>query len=117
MPPNQRARNLRSDLNLPEVLLWQVLRRSQTGFKIRRQVPIGGFILDFFCSELSVAVEVDGKNHDVRSVKDLNRDEVLAEAGIKTLRIPAFEVLKSPRAAAEKIRLFLELERSKKAMD
>jgi very-short-patch-repair endonuclease len=93
-----RARRLRAQMDLPEVLLWNQLRRRQLdGLHFRRQHPIGPYILDFYCDKARLAVEVDGYSHDVadRPRRDLRRDNWLASRGATTLRIAARDVLKS----------------------
>ncbi|WP_319951606.1 endonuclease domain-containing protein [Sphingomonas canadensis] len=82
-------------MSLPEVLLWQELRKRPGGLKFRRQHPAGSFILDFFCARHRLAIEVDGEAHDRgdRPVRDQRRDAMLIAAGIRVLRIPAKEVL------------------------
>ena len=52
----KQARALRKDMGLPEVLLWQRLRRRAGEVKFRRQHPVGGYILDFYCAEAIVAL-------------------------------------------------------------
>ncbi|MET3473133.1 very-short-patch-repair endonuclease [Novosphingobium sp. 1529] len=98
----QNARRLRRAMSLPEVLLWQALRRRQGGVKLRRQHPIGPYILDFWCSAARLAIEVDGKAHDMgdRAQHDMRRDAWLATQGVEVLRLPAVEVLRDPTAAA-----------------
>ena len=89
-------------MSLPEVLLWQALRGGRVhGFKFRRQHPAGPYVLDFYCPEARLAVEVDGSIHecDDRPERDRTRDERLAERGVRTLRIPARHVLESVEAA------------------
>jgi very-short-patch-repair endonuclease len=95
-PMTSRARDLRRRMDLPEVLLWSQLRRQQLqGLRFRRQHPIGPYVLDFYCREAGLAVEVDGYSHDVanRPERDRRRDDWLAALGVQTLRIPAREVL------------------------
>ena len=91
----QRARSLRRDMSLPEVLLWQVLRGRPSGLKFRRQHPTGPYDLDFYCSDARLAIEVDGQSHERgdRPERDAIRDGWLHEKRIGTLRIPASEVL------------------------
>ncbi|MGH6650331.1 MAG: endonuclease domain-containing protein [Sphingopyxis sp.] len=60
----KRARKLRSEMSLPELMLWRVLRGRPSGFKFRRQHPAGVYILDFYCPAVRLAVEVDGKVHE-----------------------------------------------------
>jgi very-short-patch-repair endonuclease len=60
----KRARELRRKMSLPEVILWQQLRRRPGGFKFRRQHPAGPYALDFYCEEARLCIEVDGSAHD-----------------------------------------------------
>jgi very-short-patch-repair endonuclease len=60
----RRARELRRTMSLPEVLLWQHLRKQQTGFHWRKQHPAGPYDLDFYCDSAKLCVEVDGEAHD-----------------------------------------------------
>ena len=91
----RRARRLRREMSLPEVLLWQVLRGNPSGLKFRRQHPSGCYDLDFYCSDARLAIEVDGEAHERgdRPARDAARDRWLRDNGIETLRIPAAEVL------------------------
>ena len=92
-----RARELRRRMTLPEVLLWQALRKRRVPqFHFRRQHPIGPYILDFYCAAARLAVEVDGMGHDVieRALYDERRDAWLAERGVRVLRISAGDVLR-----------------------
>ncbi len=99
------ARALRLQMSLPEVLLWQELRGAPDGVKFRRQHPIGHYVLDFYCANAKVCVEVDGFSHDTgdRPERDLLRDEWLDAQGINVLRIAASDVLKSPAEIAQAI--------------
>jgi very-short-patch-repair endonuclease len=87
-------------MTLPEVILWNWLRQRPTGLKFRRQHPTGPYVLDFFCSDARLAIEVDGEAHSWgdRPERDGARDEWLRSAGIQTLRIPATEILKDADA-------------------
>ena len=101
----QRARKLRKEMTLPEVLLWQQLRRRPHGLKFRRQHESGDYVLDFYCSDARLAVEIDGMAHDDanRADRDRERDAWFKSAGIDTLRISAREVLADVSRAAEAI--------------
>ena len=93
----RRARQLRRELSLPEVLLWQQLRANQTGLHWRKQHPAGPFDLDFYCDKAKLCVEIDGEAHERgdRPAKDARRDAFLERHGIVTLRIPAADVLRN----------------------
>jgi very-short-patch-repair endonuclease len=99
------ARRLRKEMSLPEVLMWQILKQRPWGLKFRKQHPLGEFVLDFFCSERRVIIEIDGIAHDMvhRPERDQLRDARLREAGFEIVRIPASEVLQDVTAAAEMI--------------
>jgi very-short-patch-repair endonuclease len=90
-----RARNLRRQMSLPEVLLWQALRNRPGGYKFRHQHPASRYALDFYCASAALCIEVDGKAHDMgpNPQRDERRDAWMAEQGIKTIRIPAEEIL------------------------
>jgi very-short-patch-repair endonuclease len=89
------ARKLRRNMTLPEVLLWRWLRQRPEGLKFRRQYPTGPYVLDFFCSDARLAIEVDGEAHSRgdRPDRDQARDQWLRSAGIETLRIAAADIL------------------------
>ena len=89
------ARQLRRKMTLPEVLLWQVLRKRPAGLKFRKQFPYRGFVIDFVCLERRLAIEVDGEVHSMGDIplRDAKRDARLAKAGFETLRIAARDVL------------------------
>ncbi|HWG06702.1 MAG TPA: endonuclease domain-containing protein [Beijerinckiaceae bacterium] len=96
----KRARELRRKMTLPEVVLWQALRKGRlAGLRIRRQHPIGPYILDFYCPSARLAIEVDGSVHDVATQvrHDERRAAWLAERGVRMLRIAAMDVLKDER--------------------
>jgi very-short-patch-repair endonuclease len=84
-------------MTLPEVLLWQGLKARQAdGFKFRRQHPVGPWILDFYCREHRLAVEVDGWSHNMGELgRDERRDADLARRGVRVMRFAAGEVLES----------------------
>jgi len=90
-----RARKLRKHMSLPEGLLWRELRKRPGGFKFRRQHPGGFYVLDFFCAEAKLCLEVDGEAHDRGDQPrfDAKRDAWLQMHGIETLRIPAANIL------------------------
>jgi very-short-patch-repair endonuclease len=96
----KRARALRRDMSLPEVVLWECLRGGKlNGLRFRRQHPIGPYILDFYCPSAKPAVEVDGSAHDFagRAEHDLRRDSWLRERNINTFRFTALDVLEDER--------------------
>ncbi|MCC6130992.1 MAG: endonuclease domain-containing protein [Acidobacteria bacterium] len=90
-----RARELRRSETDAEEVLWASLRdRKLGGMKFRRQHPFDMFILDFFCPEKGLCVEVDGSIHGEKDQKarDAERDAVLRARGVKVLRFRNEEV-------------------------
>jgi very-short-patch-repair endonuclease len=85
----EKRKLLRKNLTSAEATLWLCLKNKQlNGKRFRRQYSFGNFILDFYCPELKLAIELDGKDHftAVGAEKDVNRDEFLKEHGITVLR-------------------------------
>ncbi|MDQ0466523.1 very-short-patch-repair endonuclease [Caulobacter ginsengisoli] len=82
-----------------EVVLWTLLRRGGLqGLHFRKQHPFGRFVLDFYCDEIRLAVEVDGGIHhlEARRAEDAQRDAWLADRHIRVLRIPSGLVVHDP---------------------
>lgn len=100
-----RAKKLRREMSLPEVLLWQRLKLRPNGLKFRRQHDAGKYVLDFYCREVRLIVEVDGIAHDMgdRPERDEQRDAEFTAKGFHVLRIPATDVLRNPDDVAESI--------------
>ncbi|WP_231568341.1 endonuclease domain-containing protein [Novosphingobium malaysiense] len=99
-----RARQLRQQMSLPEVLLWKLLRNSPDGVKFRRQHSLAESVtVDFYCAEARLCIEIDGIAHDMGNSpdRDEQRDALLREQGLEVVRIPASDVLKSPEDVAE----------------
>lgn len=101
----RRARRLRKDMSLPEVLLWRCLRRRALGPKFRKQHPFAPYVLDFYCAEARLAIEVDGETHDRgdRPERDARRDAFLVARGLRVMRVSAAEILADPETVAEAI--------------
>ena len=81
------SRKLRKEGTLGEVLLWYQLKgRKIKGFLFTRQKPIGRYIVDFYCSRLRLAIEIDGSSHNDNFEKDFIRQKELEEIGIRFMR-------------------------------
>ena len=88
------ARDFRKQPQPSEAVLWTVLRaRRLRGFKFRRQQPIGSFVVDFYCDEAGLIVEVDGPIHEHQQDADRQRQELLESLGLRVLRIQADEII------------------------
>jgi very-short-patch-repair endonuclease len=88
------ARNLRQNMTHAEVLLWQRIRRISLGWQFHRQVPMLKYIVDFYCHELRLAIEVDGgtHNHPEVSINDLKRQKEIESYGVHFLRFDNKEI-------------------------
>jgi very-short-patch-repair endonuclease len=100
-----RRRDLRQNHTLAERSLWSQLRRDQRGVNFRRQHSKGNFILDFYCPELKLAIEVDGASLDQAHVQnyDAMRQRILEREGTIFLRCKDEEVLHDANRTLGKI--------------
>ncbi|HAQ37227.1 MAG TPA: hypothetical protein DCX89_09280 [Saprospirales bacterium] len=92
----RRAEELRSRMTPPEKELWEVLKNKKLGgYKFRRQHPILKFILDFYCHEAKLGIELDGNIHEIpgQEIYDKERTEVLNEFGITIIRFQNDDIL------------------------
>lgn len=96
------SKQLRRRMSKPEVLLWQLLRRSPAGIRFRRQYAIGPYIADFYCPAAKLVIEIDGQVHDFDqgAQRDAARDQLIGGYGVRIQRIAASEVLKDAAAVA-----------------
>ncbi|QOX78526.1 endonuclease domain-containing protein [Trichlorobacter lovleyi] len=100
------ARQLRKDQTDAEKRLWHFLRgRRFCGLKFRRQCPFEGYILDFYCHDASLAIELDGGGHtsDEQRMYDHERTKILNCAGIRVIRFWNNEVLNSMEDVLNKL--------------
>lgn len=108
LPPEilKRCRQLRTSQTPAEVKLWTCLRNRQLfGLKFRRQHPIGKFIVDFYCHEANLAIELDGGGHTetAQAKYDKERTESLEAEGITVLRFWNTDVFKNLKGVIEAI--------------
>jgi very-short-patch-repair endonuclease len=98
-----RARRLRRDSTLPEQKLWAEVRKLE--LNVRRQAPIGKYVVDFACHAARLVVELDGPRHalDEAQTYDALRTEWLERQGYKVLRFSNDAVLANPNAVTQTI--------------
>ncbi len=102
-----RRKTLRNNPADPEYRLWYFLRKSQLdNRKFRRHESIGKYIVDFYCPEEKLVIEVDGAGHldEENILSDKKRDDFLKSLGLNVLRFPNEEVLYNTDSVLEKIR-------------
>ena len=93
-------------MTFSEVLLWNGLKNGQMmGYDFDRQRPIGNYIVDFYCKDLQLALEVDGKTHEEEQtiLKDKQRQEELEILGVKFLRFNALLVVNKVESVLKEI--------------
>ena len=101
-----QCRDLRRNSTDAEKRLWRQLRDRQiAGAKFRRQQPVGPYVLDFYCHEAQLSIELDGGQHaeEEQGRRDEERTQYLAEQGIRELRFWNNEVLADTKAVLERI--------------
>ena len=83
----EKARELRNNSTKSEILLWYHIKgRQMCGYDFHRQKPIHKYIVDFFCHELMLAIEIDGESHFGKEEEDKERQEDLESFGVRFLR-------------------------------
>jgi very-short-patch-repair endonuclease len=109
----QGVRELRHQQTEAEKEAWHLLRDHRLGLKFRRQYPIENDVVDFYCSELRLAVELDGGIHSQPSQmrKDAAKDAFLQNLGIRVLRLPNGLVTEDPEGFVRKVREAVEAAR------
>ena len=102
------AQEMRRNSTPCEKILWDVLKENKLkGCKFRRQHPVNRYIIDFFCHEKKLAIEVDGDIHMNQYDQDKYRDKYLESMGIITLRVTNDEIIKNINQVLTRIMTFL----------
>jgi very-short-patch-repair endonuclease len=102
----EKRQQLRRNMTKAEFLLWQKLKRKQLeGVKFRSQYGVGQFVVDFYCTELKLAIEIDGDSHfqDGAQEYDWERQAVIESVGIRFLRFTNDEVYGNLEGVLERI--------------
>ena len=102
-----RAKELRREMTPAEKILWEELRANKLGVHFRRQQVIQGFIVDFYCHQAGLVVEVDGDVHDLQKEEDERREKVLSEMGLRIVRFQNDEVVRDLSVVVGKIKAYL----------
>ncbi len=110
------AIELRKSSTLGEVLLWKQIKGRKLGIQFHRQIPVHEYIIDFYCHELKLAIEVDGGSHDnpIQKEKDLIRDYNLEQLGITIIRISDWDVKRNMSSVVRFLGSRIDLLQSKK---
>jgi len=105
----EKARELRNNSTLGEILLWKKLKGKQCyGFDFHRQKPILNYIVDFYCSKLNLIIEIDGYSHNFKAEEDKKRDIELIGLGFTILRFSEGEVRNNLDLVLNSLSTFIE---------
>ncbi len=105
------AKELRNNSTLGEVLLWKKLNRKQFyGYDFHRQKPLLSFIVDFYCPELDLVIEIDGNYHNNETAffKDSKRQQELEKYNLKFLRFTEKEIKYQLLNVLRSIEIYIE---------
>jgi very-short-patch-repair endonuclease len=106
----EKARELRNNSTKTEILLWKFLKGKQLrGYDFHRQKPIDEFIVDFFCPELMLAIEIDGVSHIGNEEYDEERQSKLEKLGVKFLRFKDDDVFYNCDWVVKKIERWIDV--------
>lgn len=102
----RRVRELRRNQTEAERAAWHLLRDRRLGAKFRRQYRIDKWVVDFYCFEHRLALELDGGIHSQPSQmrKDAEKEDYLRTIGVRLLRVPNEMVLEDPEGFIRKVR-------------
>ncbi len=105
------AKKLRKNMTFPEVLIWsQLKQKKMLGYDFDRQRPINDYIVDFYCKELMLAIEIDGATHEFEEVwkRDTYRQERLESLGVRFLRFRDDQVKRDLESVMMSIQRWIE---------
>jgi len=89
----ERAKELRKTGNLSEIKMWKQLHKKKfKGYDFDRQKIIGNYIVDFYCVDCAVVIEIDGSSHDNKDIYDGDRNAFLTELGLTVIHISSDDV-------------------------
>jgi very-short-patch-repair endonuclease len=105
----QTARMLRKNMTLAEILLWQQIKgKKLLGYDFHRQKPIDDYVVDFYCPQLKLVLEIDGDSHDGKEEADRVRQTKLESNGLTVLRFWDADVKDNVDGITEQLREWIE---------
>jgi len=101
------ARELRKNMTPAEKMLWEGIRKKSLGLEFHRQVPILNFIVDFYCHEIGLVIEVDGNIHENNFLEDAERQGKMEAQGLHFLRFTNNEILNNTESVINIIKSYI----------
>ena len=100
------AKMLRQNMTLGEIALWREIKGKKLGVRFSRQIPIDQYIVDFYCKNLQLAIEVDGSIHfkDEQQNKDIFRQNRLESLGVVLIRFNNLDVKNNLNLVLEELK-------------
>lgn len=100
---------MRNNSTLSEVLLWKCIQKKKVnGYTFLRQKPLLNYIVDFYCPELNVAIEIDGSVHEYAEAKDQKRQKELEQHRVRFIRFLDHDIRKNPDGAVQVIEKWIK---------
>jgi len=106
----ENARRLRNELTPSEIICWGLLKQHFSEYKFRRQHPLSQYIADFYCHKLKLVIEIDGRIHLSREVRDNDkiRDKFMQSLGLKVIRLTNDEVCENGEDVVRKLKAIIQ---------
>ncbi|MBP9817876.1 DUF559 domain-containing protein, partial [Candidatus Shapirobacteria bacterium] len=101
------SKRQRNKSTLGEIIFWQKIKGDALGYRFLRQKPVGRFIADFYCSKLTLVIEIDGEYHKRTLERDKGRDLYFVQRGINTVRFDNQFVLDNTGEAVNQLRTII----------
>ncbi len=100
------AKSLRKNMTFGEISLWREIKGKKMGVRFSRQIPIHQYIVDFYCKDLQLAIEVDGSVHfkEGQQEKDKHRQNRLESLGVRFIRLSDLDVKNNLNWVLEEIK-------------
>lgn len=104
------AKKLRNNMTLGEITLWREIKGKKLGVRFSRQIPMDRYIVDFYCKDLKLVIEVDGSKHFVerQTEKDALRQARLESLGVIAIRFSDTDVKHNLSAVLEELKAFIQ---------
>lgn len=102
-----RRQKLRREATESEKIIWEELKQSQLGVKFIRQYSIKNWVVDFYCPEQKLVIEVDGDVHESTQIADKHRDRFLMSMGMRVIRVKNEEIVDNIGEVVEKIKGYI----------
>ena len=102
------AKELRKNMTHTEKLVWENIRKKSLGVEFHRQVPILNYIVDFYCHEMGLVIEIDGSIHDYNFLEDAERQGKMEKYGLHFLRFSNDEVLTNMESVINTIENYIK---------